>query len=143
MTWLVLARLVHLVGAVPPVRLLGSLSDRVIVAGQSARRIRDPAHPLAKAVYRNRDAMASVVAEQAAYRQQLWNLHEIRVARPWPPLPTIVLTAGGAGGAGWVEVQRDLADRLGAEHVVLDDARHMIMLDEPEAIVAAVRRLGA
>ncbi len=91
---------------------------------------------MAKAVYRNRDAMASVVAEQAAYRQQLWDLEQIRGSHPWPPLPTIVLTAAGAGGARWVEVQRGLAEQLGAEHVVLDDARHMIMLDEPEMVVS-------
>lgn len=140
--WLALSRTVHVIGILPPLRLLGSLGDRVLVAGQSSRRIRDPAHPDATAVYRSRDAMASVVAEQAAYRQQLWDLDQIRRVRAWPPLPTIVLTAAGAGGGRWVEAQRRLAELLEAEHVVLDDARHMIMLDEPEAIVAAIEAVS-
>ena len=117
------------------------LADRALVAGQSRRRLRDPAHPMARAVYRNRDAMASVVAEQAAYRQQLWDLHMIRSARAWPSLPTVVLTAAGTGDASWIDLQRRLADSLGAEHVVLPGARHMIMLDEPAAVVAAIRTL--
>ena len=64
--WVAVARVVHALAIVPPVRLLGSLADRVLVANQSSRRLRDPAHPMARAAYRNRDAIASVVAEQAS-----------------------------------------------------------------------------
>ena len=139
--WLAVARVVHALAIVPPVRLLGSLADRVLVANQSSRRLRDPAHPMARAAYRNRDAIASVVAEQAVYRQQLWDLHVIRSALAWPSLPTVVLTAGGTDEPEWIEVQRHLAVLLGAEHIVLPGARHMIMLDEPAAVVAAIRTL--
>lgn len=137
--WLAAAQLVHLLAAVPPLRLLGSAADRLLLSLQSTRRLRDPARPVAKAVYRNRDAMASVVAEQAAYRQQLWDLELLRRERSWPTLCTVVLTAAGAGGRRWVETQRELAELLHAEHVVLPEARHMIMIDEPDAVVAAVR----
>ena len=140
--WLAASHLVHLLGAVPPMRLLGSASDRLLIALQSHRRIRDPAQPVAKAVYRNREAMASVVAEQAAYRQQLWDLELLRHDRTWPDVATVVLTAAGAGGRRWVEVQSGLAELLRAEQVVLPQARHMIMIDEPQAVVAAVRRFG-
>ena len=82
--WLAAARMVHVLAAVPPLRLLGSAADRVLLSWQSGRRLRDPAEPVARALYRNRDAMASVVAEQAAYRAQLWDLELLRRERPWP-----------------------------------------------------------
>ena len=65
----------------------------------------------------------------------------IRSARAWPSLPTVVLTAGGTDDPEWIEVQRRLAVLLGAEHIVLPGARHMIMLDEPAAVVAAIQTL--
>lgn len=141
LSWLILARVVHALAIVPPVRLLGSAADRALLAGQSRRRLWDPAPPVAKVVYRNRDAMASVLAEQAASGQQLWDLQRLREHRAWPVLPTVVLTAGGQRDPGWVEVQSQLAQQLGADQVVLPDARHMIMLDEPGAVAAAIRTL--
>ncbi len=137
--WLLASHLVHAAAAVPPMRLVGSLADRLLLSLQSGRRIRDPAQPEARAIYRDRDALASVVAEQAAYRQQLWDLERIRRQCPWPDVSTVVLTAAGAGGRRWIRTQRRLAELLGAEHVVLPAARHMIMIDEPDAVVAAIR----
>ncbi len=139
--WLVAARMVHVLAAVPPLRLLGSAADRLLLSWQSGRRLRDPAEPVARALYRNRDAMASVVAEQAAYRAQLWDLEQLRRVRPWPLTRTVVLTAAGSGGRKWIATQRRLAEIFGGEQVVLPQARHMIMIDEPEAVVSAVRSL--
>lgn len=139
--WLTLARVAHALGVVPPVRLLGSAADRALVAGQSRRRLFDPVPPVATVVYRNRDAIASVLAEQAAWGQQLWDLQRVREQWAWPDLPTVVLTAGDQRDPRWVEVQAQLAHLLRADQVVLPEARHMIMLDEPGAVAAAIRTL--
>ena len=62
---------------------------------------------------------------------------------PGVPVRLVVGSAGsGRGRAGWIAVQRDLAARLGApEPVLLDDAAHLVTLDRPDAIAAAVREL--
>ena len=56
-------------------------------------------------------------------------------------IPTVVLTAAGDGGARWVANQRRLAELLGARQVVIDDSRHLIMLDRPDAVADAIRSL--
>ena len=62
---------------------------------------------------------------------------------PGVPVRLLVGSAGsGRGRARWIAVQRDLAARLGApEPVLLDDAAHLVTLDRPDAIAAAVREL--
>ena len=50
-----------------------------------------------------------------------------------------MLTAGTR--AGWVRKQRVLADRVGARQVVVDDSRHLMMVDRPDLVADAVRAL--
>lgn len=88
------------------------------------------------------DAAAMIIAEQAACQQQLWDLGKLRARSPWPATPAAVLTAAGPGHRTWVSDQGRLARLLGAEHMVLSDAKHLIMLDRPDAVAAAVRRLS-
>lgn len=85
-----------------------------------------------------RDAVAMVIAEQAAYARQLWDLSELRTRHPWPAAPATVLTAVARGYPDWVRDQARLARLLDAEHVVLTDAKHLIMLDRPDAIADAI-----
>lgn len=136
--WLQTARATRALMWVPPLRPLGSLADRVLTATQSRRRFFDPTSALAKEVYRTRDAAASVIAEQAAYNAQLWDLAEVRAGKPLPPVSAVVLTAAGDGGAKWVADQRRLAELLGGSHVVAEDSRHLIMLDRPDLVADAV-----
>ena len=139
--WLWAAKLVRGAFAWPPVRVLGSLGNRVMVAAQSGRRFADAGSPVATSTFRSRDAVPSVIAEGAAYAQQVWDLARLRVSNPWPEIPTVVLTAAGGGGSRWVAHQQRLADLLQARHVVIDDSRHLIMLDRPDVVVGAVRSL--
>ena len=74
--------------------------------------------------------------EQAAYGDQLADLQELLDTTTWPGTPSVVLTAGRR--SGWVRKQRVLAHRTGARHVVVDDSRHLMMVDRPDAVADAV-----
>jgi pimeloyl-ACP methyl ester carboxylesterase len=137
--WLRVARGVRRAMRVAPLRPLGSLADRVVVATQSNRRLSDQLPPVVQAIFRDPDAVASVVAEQAAYAKQVWALAVLRESTTWPAPPAVVLTAAGDGGPSWVTDQARLARLLTARHVVLTDSRHLMMLDRPDAVANAVR----
>ena len=66
-------------------------------------------------------------------------------ARGAPGVPVRLLVGASGSGRGrdrWIAVQRDLAARLGApDPVLLDDAGHLVTLDRPDAVAAAVREL--
>jgi pimeloyl-ACP methyl ester carboxylesterase len=53
----------------------------------------------------------------------------------------VVLTAASGGLRRWVADQRRLAQLLGARQVVIDDSRHLVMLDRPDVVVDAIRSL--
>lgn len=126
--------------AAPPLRRIGSLADRVMVAGQSSRRrVWDRVPQVEKAVYRSRETLAHVIAEQAAYAQQLLDLAELRRTADFPAVPVVVLTAAGDGGKQWVADQARLAELLHGRQVVVEDSRHLIMLDRPDLVAEAVR----
>ncbi|TWD79936.1 alpha/beta hydrolase family protein [Kribbella amoyensis] len=59
-----------------------------------------------------------------------------------PVVPVVVLVATGGSSrftaARWLAAQRRLADALGAELRVLADSAHLVHLDRPDAIAAAV-----
>lgn len=140
--WLPVARGVRGLMRVPSLRGVGPVADRALVANQSRRRrIFDPVSDQAKATYRRGDTVASVVAEQGAYGQQVVDLARLRTSTPWPGTPTVVLTATADGGPSWVADQRRLAELLGGRQVVLDDSRHLIMIDRPDSVVGAIRSL--
>ena len=52
----------------------------------------------------------------------------------------MVLTAGTR--PGWVRKQRVLTDRVDARQVVVDDSRHLMMLDRPDLVADAVLAVG-
>ena len=92
--------------------------------------------PHVRELFRRPDTLASIVAEQAAYADQLADLQTLLETTTWPGTPSVVLTAGNR--AGWVRKQRVLAHRLGARQVVVDDSRHLMMLDRPDAVADAI-----
>ncbi|HET6987121.1 MAG TPA: alpha/beta hydrolase, partial [Kribbella sp.] len=61
--------------------------------------------------------------------------------------PTVVLVATGGSSrftaARWLAGQRRLADALGGTVDVLPDSAHLVHLDRPDAIAAAVQRVKA
>lgn len=88
------------------------------------------------------DAVAMIIAEQAACDRQLWDLAALRGQQPWPGMPAVVMTAVAPGRPRWPADQARLARLLAADHIVLTDAKHLIMLDRPDAIADAVRHLA-
>jgi pimeloyl-ACP methyl ester carboxylesterase len=138
--WLGLARLARTALRLPPVRLLGSAVDRLLVTAQSNRRLLDRRPSAAYSVYRNGEAVASVIAEQAAYERQVSDLAELRTASSFPDLAVVVVTAGNS--RRWIGKQARLAALLGGRQVRAADAHHLVMMDRPDLLADAVREVS-
>jgi pimeloyl-ACP methyl ester carboxylesterase len=142
-SWLWLARRVRSAIAVPPLGILASFMQRLLVAAQSHRRVSERVSYLTTQTFRDPETIASVLAEQAAYGEQAWDLAALRRTYCWPGVPTVVLTAAEKGGARWLAKQAQLAELLKAQQVVVADSRHLIMIDRPDVVAQAVRDLRA
>lgn len=138
--WRVAARVVRQSLQPRPLRLVARLGGRVVVAAQS--RLRVWSRMPGVVALGDPEAAASVVAENGAYADQLRDLERVRAERPWPGTPTVVLTAAGDGGPSWVRDQHRLADLLQARQVVVEDSRHLMMLDRPQRVADAVRAVA-
>jgi pimeloyl-ACP methyl ester carboxylesterase len=136
-SWLVLARLVRRLTSTVPGRAISRAVARLVVVSQSSLRLGD--HIPGLDTLTGPDGVASTLAEQGAYTEQLRSLEQLRGQRTWPALPTIVLTAAGDGGQRWLSDQRRLADLLGGTQVLVEEAQHLMMLDSPSLIAEAVR----
>lgn len=139
--WLWLARFVRNAMVIPALQLPSSFTQRLLVAAQSHRSVTEPASRLTSQTFRNAETVASVLAEQAAYAEQAWDLAELRKYYPLPGVPTVVLTAAEKGGARWIAKQAELAEMLKAPQIVVEDSRHLIMIDRPDVVAQAVRAL--
>jgi poly(3-hydroxyoctanoate) depolymerase len=139
--WRWLAELVRKAMAVPPLRAPGSFGQRVLFAAQSHHRFTEPVSPLVRKTFRDPDTIASVLAEQAAYPEQAWDLAQVRERFGWPQIPTIVLTAAARGRTRWIAKQARLTTLLSARQVVVADSHHLIMIDRPDVLDEAVRAL--
>ena len=139
--WRWLAELVRKAMAVPPLRAPGSFGQRLLFAAQSHHRLTEPVSPLVRETFRDPDTIASVLAEQAAYPEQAWDLAQVREGFGWPHIPTIVLTAAAGRRTRWIAKQARLATLLNARQVVVADSRHLIMIDRPDVLGEAVRAL--
>lgn len=141
--WIRTARAVRRAMTLGPLDRVGPLVDRVLVAVQSRRRrVFDPVEPLARDTYRRPDTVASVIAEQAAYGTQSVDLAELRRTLVWPGPRTVVMTAAGDGGASWVDDQRRLAELLAGHQLVVEDSRHLLMIDQPDLVARQIRALA-
>lgn len=142
--WLLAARFLRGASPFPALRFVGSLTDRAMTTAQSRRlRWHRRRPPMAVATYRAPDAVASVIAESAAYESQVLDLAAVRSAHPFPAIPVRVLTAAGAGGRRWVRAQAKLAEALGGSQVIAEDSRHLIMVDRPDLVIAAIVEVGS
>lgn len=130
----------RVMATVPATRALGSLADRTLTSLQSrVLRLTSPRPAAQREVFRRPDAVAAVLAEQAAYHTQVVDLDDVRRTARWPGVPTTVLTAAGDGGRCWPRLQAELAERLGAQQVTVADAKHLLMVDRPDVVADAVR----
>ena len=137
--WLALARLARRLLRLAPARRLAAEVGWLGSARQT--RVRTAAvRDAVRRAWSDPEAVAAVVAEQSVEADQLAALDAVRARAPWPGTPAVVLTAAGDGGAGWVADQRRLAGLLSASVVVVEDARHLMMLDCPDVLTAAVGR---
>ena len=77
--WLAVARAVRQATGLAPLAGLGAAGARVLFSVQSARRRLTDARPeRARQLFRRPDTLAMIVAEQAAYGAQLWDLARLR-----------------------------------------------------------------
>jgi len=138
--WLAASRAALGGARLPPFAAAASAAARLMVWSQSERLHLDYARPPgARELFRRPDTLASILAEQAAYAAQLADLETLLGSTTWPGTPSLVLTAGSR--PGWVRKQRVLAHRLDARQVVVDDSRHLMMVDRPDLVADAVLSL--
>ncbi len=141
--WLAVARAVQRAAGLAPLAAAGAVGARVLFSVQSARRrLTDASPKLVGELFHRPDTLAMVVAEQAAYAAQLWDLDRQRRAEPWPKTPTLVLTAAGDGGSSWVALQARLSRLLGARQVVIENSKHLVMIDRPDLVAEAATALS-
>ena len=137
-----LARFVAKVTRPRGVAVLGQQLWRLGTVFQSERTLGHLYGPRLVNSYREPGALAAATAEAVAYDRQAWDLIVVRTEHPWPPIPTIVLTAGQTAGLrGWVRQHRRLAALLGASQLVVENSKHLMMVDRPDAIVAAIAQI--
>lgn len=128
------ARFAHAVLGVHPLLPVVSAAARGMVNFQSHRGTLAPLDPAIRNVYRDREAAAMVIAELASYRGQVRDLESLRARTVWPRVPVTVLAATADGGPDWPGHQRQLAQLLGGRLVLVDDSRHLIMIDRPDLV---------
>jgi pimeloyl-ACP methyl ester carboxylesterase len=138
--WLRAGRAAWRLGDVPAVRAWCAWAEWVITAMQSTRlQILRPSRGGMRPAAVSGDAIASVIAEFAAYHNQVWDLALLRGQRTFPAIPVRVLSV--AGGRRLLGAQSALAGMLGGEHQVIAGSGHLMMIDRPDAVAAAVLAL--
>ncbi len=66
---------------------------------------------------------------------------ELAAAKPPPPVPTAVVSAGLADDS-WLDLQRDLAAQsVNSVHVIADGSGHFVHQDRPVIVVDAIRQV--
>jgi pimeloyl-ACP methyl ester carboxylesterase len=111
-------------GATAAARCFGRLAHRLSGAGGDR-----------EGVYREGPVLAAAVGEWFAYRDMALDLRTIRSEHPYPPIPTVVISAGRANPC-----HERLARALGAELVRLPDSGHQVHLDVPGVITRSFIR---
>ncbi|MFD0312342.1 alpha/beta fold hydrolase [Streptomyces sp. NPDC127119] len=97
-------------------------------------------YDLVRRAYSTSRSLRAALAENATYRDQAVALDGLR-ERPLPDVPVTVLAAADPGGNGsrhWLDRQERLAERLGATFRVSAPAGHLVMLDRPQDVAAAI-----
>lgn len=93
-------------------------------------------------VFGRPESLAMATAELMAYQGQAWDLMGVRRRCPWPGIPAVVLSAERSGAEQENGRQARLAELLGADLRLVPRSRHLMMLDDPGAVAAAVRQMG-
>jgi pimeloyl-ACP methyl ester carboxylesterase len=134
------------VGATRIPRLVSPLGRRLALRRLSRRQVPVP-DATVRSVYGRGTVLGTILAEEIAYRESVADLADLRHRAPFPPIPLVVLTALGdlrdeADRRRWREGHQVLArmSPLGRQ-VEFPDALHMIQIERPEAVAAAVSQV--
>ncbi|MFG3493824.1 alpha/beta fold hydrolase [Streptomyces sp. NPDC047928] len=121
---------------------LGPAARRAMVRLSRAGYAPDPAPAaLVRRCYGTGRVFGGALLENTHYRAVAAELRALRDRHPLPAgVPVTVLAAPGRpdGTDSWTRRQRALADLLGARFEAVPDAGHLLMLDRPDAVAAAV-----
>lgn len=148
------ARAAYRITSTPVLRWTGGLAHRIGVRLQSANSL--PAQTMWRfhQLYSDPDSVAMGLAETVAYAGQAWDLLQVRADHPMPEVPVRVLSATQSAGWSpksrvprhWRSTQQRWARLLGGEagsasQSDVEGSRHMMMLDRPDAVVAAINEV--
>ncbi|GAA2475604.1 alpha/beta hydrolase [Streptomyces gobitricini] len=117
---------------------LGPLTRRAVVRLSRPGHAPDPAPAaLVRRCYATSRVLRGALLENTHYRAVAAELLALRERRPLPRgVPVTVLAAPAS--PRWTARQRALADLLGARFQTVPGSGHLMMLDRPEALAAAV-----
>ncbi|MFI5803091.1 alpha/beta fold hydrolase [Streptomyces sp. NPDC051561] len=127
---------------------LGPATRRAVVRASRAGGVADPApHALVRRTYRTARVLDGALLENTHYKAVAAQLLALRTTHPLPAHAPVTVMPGYDGRPGLLSVrrlerQRDLADLLGARFEPAVPAGHLVMLDRPAAVAAAVLRTG-
>ncbi|GIG60780.1 hypothetical protein Lfu02_51520 [Longispora fulva] len=126
---------------------LGPWARGRAVRSQTAAGVATGSPEQVRAVFGSARVLGTAVKELLSYRDVAADLLALRATTAFPPVPVVVLTALGdvadpAEAAAWRDGHAALAALLGGRQEVLADARHMLQVDQPELVVAAVREVS-
>ncbi|GAB3662397.1 alpha/beta hydrolase [Actinocorallia lasiicapitis] len=97
-----------------------------------------------RAVYGRGAVWAAMLAENTAYPEMAADLLALRARHPFPKIPLEVITALGDldQDDAWPALHQRLAALSpNGRQTLLPRSRHMVMLDAPDAVAQAVRRV--
>jgi pimeloyl-ACP methyl ester carboxylesterase len=127
-------------------RRIGPFGRRLVMNRVSKRGEIAP-RSLVEDVYGRGEVLGMLMAENTAYNEMAADLLALRTRRPFPPIPLEVLTALGDlhnadSARRWARCHHDLAamSPLGRQ-AELNTALHMVHVDEPDTVAAAVTRV--
>ncbi|MEU9134341.1 alpha/beta hydrolase [Kitasatospora sp. NPDC048540] len=118
--------------------LCGPAARRLVVRQASLRGREEVPADLLRRCYRPGRALRALLRENTAYLDDAAALAALRTARPLPDAPVTVLAAARTDGSPWLVRQRALAARLGGAFRTAVPAGHLLMIDAPAEVAAAI-----
>ncbi|MFV8320287.1 alpha/beta fold hydrolase [Mycobacterium sp. 23] len=134
------ARLLHTMRLHEPLARAGlRLAQRRRPGGLDAR-MRDQIYSAAK----DPDLIRALLTEYVGYHELAAELYVLRTGNPLPPVPRVVATAHtGRRTRRWRAQQIELAGTLGAEHVTITPAGHLVMIERPRRTADLIRSVAS